>query len=77
MTEDIQDLVTSFKDDDDFNDDTGFDDDDFDDDVMQVNYCRIYSVRTNGPTLCPSLWLPYVPESVEKPGLFCIQMPDL
>ena len=29
-------------------------------------YCCIYSVRTNGPTLCPWLWLPYVPESVEK-----------
>ncbi len=32
-----------------------------------MHYCRIYSVRTNGPTLCPWLWLPYIPEPVEKP----------
>ena len=23
-------------------------------------------LRTNGPTLCPLVWLPYIPESVEK-----------
>ncbi len=23
------------------------------------------SVRTNGPTICPLVWLPYVPKSVE------------
>ncbi len=34
--------------------------------VNRYHYCLIYSVRTNGPTLCPWLWLPYVPESVEK-----------
>ncbi len=26
-----------------------------------LSYCHIYSVRTNGPTLCLWLWLPYVP----------------
>ncbi len=32
-----------------------------------MHYCRMYSVRTNGQTLCPWLWLPYVPKSIEKP----------
>ncbi len=35
--------------------------------ILPQDYCRIYSVRTNGPTLCPWLWLPYVPEPVVKP----------
>ncbi len=35
--------------------------------VRSHNYLSVYSVRTNGPTLCPKLWPPYVPESVEKP----------
>ena len=30
------------------------------------NYLSISSVRTNGLTLCPLVWLPYAPESVEK-----------
>ena len=29
-------------------------------------YLSINSVRTNAPTLCPLVWLPYVHESVEK-----------
>ena len=31
------------------------------------NYLSINSVRTNGPTLCPIVLLPYAPEYVEKP----------
>ncbi len=30
-------------------------------------YVTVYMTDTNGLTLCPWLWLPYVPESVEKP----------
>ncbi len=48
-----------------------------------MNYMSIKSVRTNGPTLCPIVWLPYAPEYVDKyllerhVALFCIQMPNL
>ncbi len=31
-----------------------------------THYLFISSVRTNGPTLCPNVWLPYAPEYVEK-----------
>ncbi len=29
-------------------------------------YLSINFVRTNGPTLCPIVWLPYAPEYVDK-----------
>ncbi len=32
----------------------------------ELSYLSINSVRTNGLTLCPFVWLPYAPESVEK-----------
>ena len=35
--------------------------------VKRLNYLSINSVRTNGPTLCPNVLLPYAPEYVEKP----------
>ncbi len=31
-----------------------------------VSYLSINCVRTNGPTLCPIVWLPYAPEYVDK-----------
>ena len=44
------------------------------------HYLSMNSVRTNGPTLCPFVWLPYAPESVEKLSesyvtFVCKQMP--
>ncbi len=30
------------------------------------SYLSINCVRTNGPTLCPIVWLPYAPEYVDK-----------
>ncbi len=54
MAEDVQDLMASFKDDDDENGDAGFDGDDFDDDIMQVKinvsiwgcvYCILHNLR--------------------------------
>ncbi len=30
------------------------------------NYLSINPVRTNGPTLCPIVWLPYAPKYVDK-----------
>ncbi len=32
----------------------------------QNGYLSINCVRTNGPTLCPIVWLPYAPEYVDK-----------
>ncbi len=34
--------------------------------MTATSYLSINSVRSNGPTLCPYVWPPYVPESVEK-----------
>ncbi len=34
--------------------------------LMGNDYLSINSVRTNGPTLCPIIWLPYAPEYVKK-----------
>ncbi len=33
--------------------------------LVGLYYLSINSARTNGLTLCPLVWLPYVPESVE------------
>ena len=49
--------------------------------LQDTHYLSINSVRTNGPTLCPIVWLPYTPESVEKylqeshVAFVCKQMP--
>ncbi len=48
-----------------------------------LNYLSINCVRTNGPTLCPIVWLPYAPEYVDKTSqrgtwlCLCMQMPNL
>ncbi len=34
---------------------------------QEPDYLSINSVRTNGPTLSPNVWLPYAPKYVEKP----------
>ncbi len=39
------------------------------------NYLSVSSVRTNGLTLCPLVWLPYAPESVEKAGTSVLYKP--
>ncbi len=47
------------------------------------DYLFINCVRTNGPTLCPIVWLPYAPEYVDKTSqrgtwlCLCMQMPNL
>ncbi len=38
--------------------------------VTNRHYFSINNVRTNGLTLCPLVWLPYVPESFEKSSHF-------
>ncbi len=35
--------------------------------VLQSYYLCINSVKTNGPTLCPIIWLPYAPNLLENP----------
>ncbi len=41
-------------------------------DTVFLNWCHyqvtlsINRVRTNGPPVCPKVWLPYTPDSVEK-----------
>ncbi len=40
--------------------------------LARYHYLSINSVKTNGPTLCPFVWLPYAPESVERPLVCCI-----
>ncbi len=37
---------------------------------QKADYLTINSVRTNGPTLCLLVWIPYAPESVEKSLLY-------
>ncbi len=32
-----------------------------------THYLSINSVRTNGPIVCPIVWLPYAPKYVDKP----------
>ncbi len=34
--------------------------------VLHIHYLSINSVRTNGPTLCPNVWLPYAPEYLDQ-----------